>query len=237
MFVLCRLLGFLVTLSVLGINHAASSTIVPTGVVYTNWTEATDDTRFCEIIVDVSNPPSRELVKFITFGGYDRSDGTILAGFLMAAIDVAATDKFEIVPISNVAFNSATFDSLGELSSETFDDGTVMATTDNAMLAAPFINAVLAGNYELKFSRAEPDQEMRTYKIQPAPSDSVASNFIHCMDSLTIGSQQVRSFTSGRRSLQPKRLAAGLASRRMRGQVSSIAPPFAEAPQAAHDPR
>jgi hypothetical protein len=136
MFVLFRLLGFLVTLSMLGINHEAGSPIFPTGVVYTNWTEETDDTRFCEIIVDVSNPPSRELVKFITFGGYDRSDGTVLAGFLMAAIDVAATDKSEIVPISNVAFNSATFDSPGDLSSETFDDGTVMATTDNAMLAA-----------------------------------------------------------------------------------------------------
>ena len=212
-FVLFRLLGFLGTLSVLGMTHAAGSTIFPTGVTYSNWTEETEETRFCEIIVDISNPPSRELVKFITFGGYDRSDGTVLAGFLMAAIDVAAIEKSKIVPISNAAFNSATFNSPGQLSSETFDGGTIMATTDNAKLAAPFINAVLAGDYELRFSRDEPNSEMRTYKILAGPSDSVASNFILCMDGLSIGSKQVRSFTSGRRGLLPERLTAGSASR------------------------
>ncbi|ANT49958.1 hypothetical protein [Mesorhizobium amorphae] len=202
MFVVFRVLG-LAALSAFGTTHADGSTIVPMGVVYSNRTEETEEARVCEIILDVSNPPSRELVKFITLGGYTKADGAVLAGFLMGVADIVAVERADIVQITDATFNAATFSSLGQLNYETYDDGTVMATTENAEFAAPFINAVLAGNYELGFSRLESGAGMRTYKILPAPSEAVASNFIRCMDDLAMESQQVRSSVSTKRSPLP----------------------------------
>ncbi|TJW71960.1 MAG: hypothetical protein E5X43_32765, partial [Mesorhizobium sp.] len=85
----------------LGISQATGATILPTQVVYSNWTEETEEARICEIILDVSNPPSREVVKFIMLAGYNKFDSEVLAGFLMAAADIMTIDKFEIVQISD----------------------------------------------------------------------------------------------------------------------------------------
>jgi len=199
--VVFRLLGSLAALTALGTTHAAGSTIFPTEVVFSNRTEETEEAKVCEIILDVSSPPSRELVKFITLGGYTKADGAVLAGFLMGVADIVAVERADIVQIANATFNSSTFSSLGQLNYETYDDGTIMATTENAEFAALFINAVLAGNYELSFSRSEPGAGMRIYKILPAPSEAVASNFIRCMDDLAMESQQVRSSTIDKEKL------------------------------------
>lgn len=104
-----RLLGSLAALAVLGINQAAGSTIFPTGVLYSNWSEETEEAKVCEIILDVSNPPSREVVKFITLAGYNKFDGTVLAGFLMAAADLTADGTYQKAQISDAAFGSRTF--------------------------------------------------------------------------------------------------------------------------------
>ncbi|TIT27252.1 MAG: hypothetical protein E5W86_09900 [Mesorhizobium sp.] len=200
--VVFRLLGFLAALAAPGMTHASGSTIFPTEVVYGKRTEETEEARVCEIILDVSSPPSRELVKFITLGGYTKADGAVLAGFLMGVADIVAVERADLAQIANANFNSATFSSLGQLNYETYDDGTIMATTQNAEFAAPFLNAVLAGNYELSFSRSEPGAEMRTYKILPAPSETIADNFIRCMDGLAMQSRQVRSSISTKMSAQ-----------------------------------
>ena len=113
MSVALRLLGCLPGLALLGINQAACSTIFPTGVVYSNWTDESEEAKVCEIVLDVSNPPSREVVKFITLAGYNKFDGTVLAGILMAAADTTTPNKYQIARISDAAFSSRTFNSLG----------------------------------------------------------------------------------------------------------------------------
>jgi hypothetical protein len=194
MFIAFRLLT---ALALLGIDEAAAgSTIFPTGVIYSNWTDESEDAKVCEIILDVSNPPSREVVKFITIVGYNKFDGTVLAGFLMAAADITTTNKYQIARVSDVAFSSRTFNSLGHLDYEVYDDGTVMATTQGPDLARSFINAVLSGTYELRFARSGSDAEMRTYKIASAPQESVTSNFTDCLNHLAIESNRARSDAS-----------------------------------------
>ncbi|RUV47197.1 MAG: hypothetical protein EOQ86_05945 [Mesorhizobium sp.] len=199
-----RLLGSISVLVTLGISQATGATILPTQVVYSNWTEETEEARICEIILDVSNPPSREVVKFIMLAGYNKFDSEVLAGFLMAAADIMTIDKFEIVQISDAAFNSGAFSSLGQLGYEIYDDGTVMATTDDPQIATPFISAVLAGDYELSFSRPEPGAGARTYKIIPAPPDAVTSNFIDCMGRVEAQSKLARLSASAKRSPLPE---------------------------------
>jgi len=92
-----------------GTIQAAGSTIFPTGVVYSNWTNESEEAKVCEIVLDVSNPPSREFVKFITLAGYHKFDGTVLAGFLMATIVIMTDGNYQRVQISDAAFNSRTF--------------------------------------------------------------------------------------------------------------------------------
>lgn len=210
MCVVLRLLGSLAALAVLGINQAAGSTIFPTGVLYSNWSEETEEAKVCEIILDVSNPPSREVVKFITLAGYNKFDGTVLAGFLMAAADLTADGTYQIVQISDAAFGSRTFSSLGHFDYEIYDDGTVMATTQDPLLATAFINAVFSGTYELRFARSESFAEMRTYKIGSAPGEPVTSNFTHCLDLLAIESHRTQSDASTKGSPLPEGGGSGL---------------------------
>lgn len=75
----------LVVSALFGIDQAAGSTIFPIGAVYSNWTDES-------IVLDVTNPPPREVVKFIALAGYNKFDGTVLAGFLMAAADITTAD-------------------------------------------------------------------------------------------------------------------------------------------------
>lgn len=196
MFVAFRLVT---ALALLGINQAAGSTIFPTGVVYSNWTEESEEARVCEIVLDVSNPPSREVVKFITIAGYNKFDGTILAGFLMAAADITTIGKYQIAQISEATFSSRTFNALGHLDYESYDDGTIMATTQDPLVATAFIHAVISGTYELRFARTDSNAEMRTYKIASAPGESVVSNFSHCMDHLASESHRTQSDASTKR--------------------------------------
>ena len=122
MLVALRLLGSLTVLALAGTSQALGSTIFPTGVVYSNWTDESEDAKVCEIVVDVTNPPSREVVKFITLAGYNKFSGTILAGFLMGAADITTAVRLIIVQISDAAFSSRTFASLSHLDSEIYDD-------------------------------------------------------------------------------------------------------------------
>ncbi|KQU85700.1 hypothetical protein ASD99_04975 [Mesorhizobium sp. Root695] len=207
MFVALRLV---IGLALLGINQAAGSTIFPTGVVYSNWTDESEEAKVCEIVLDVSNPPSREVVKFIALAGYNKFDGTVLAGFLMAAADITTADKYQIARISGAAFSSRTFNSLGHLDYEIYDDGTVMATTQDPLLATTFINAVIFGTYELRFARPDSNAEMRTYKIASAPGEPVTSNFTHCMDHLAIESHRIQLDASTKGSPLPEGVGSGL---------------------------
>ncbi|CAN7578666.1 hypothetical protein LJR234_004376 [Mesorhizobium amorphae] len=207
MFVALRLLT---ALALLGANQAAGSTIFPTGVIYSNWTDESEEAKVCEIVLDVSNPPSREVVKFITLAGYNKFDGTVLAGFLMAAADITTPDKHQTVVISDAAFSSRTFNSLGHLDYEIYDDGTVMAATQDALVAMAFINAVISGTYELRFARPDSNAEMRTYKIASAPGEPVTSNFTHCMDFLAIESNRDQSDASTKGSPLPEGGGSGL---------------------------
>ncbi|SDA61932.1 hypothetical protein [Mesorhizobium qingshengii] len=204
MFVELRLLTAL-----LGITQAGSA-IFPAGVVYSNWTDESEEAKVCEIILDVSNPPSREVVKFIALAGYNKFDGTVLAGFLMAAADLTANSKYQIVRISDAAFSARTFSSLGHLDYEVYDDGTVMATTQDSHLAMAFINAVFSGTYELRFARSDSDTEMQTYKIASAPGESVVGNFTQCLDHLAIESNRLRSCASTKGSPLPEGGGSGL---------------------------
>ena len=204
MFVALRLLTAL-----LGITQAGS-TIFPTGVVYSNWSDESEEAKVCEIILDVSNPPSREVVKFIALAGYNKFDGTVLAGFLMAAADLTADSKYQIVRISDAAFSARTFSSLGHLDYEVYDDGTVMATTRDSRLAMAFINAFFSGTYELRFARSDSDTELRTYKIASAPGEPVVGNFTHCLDHLAIESKRLRSCASTKGSPLPEGGGSGL---------------------------
>ena len=204
MFVALRLLTAL-----LGITQAGS-TIFPTGVAYSNWSEESEEAKVCEIILDVSNPPSREVVKFIALAGYNKFDGTVLAGFLMAAADLTADSKYQIVRISDAAFSARTFSSLGHLDYEVYDDGTVMATTRDSRLAMAFINAFFSGTYELRFARSDSDTELRTYKIASAPGELVVGNFTQCLDHLAIESNRLRSCASTKGSPLPEGGGSGL---------------------------
>jgi hypothetical protein len=203
-------LRLLTALGLLGMNQAAGSTIFPTEVVYSNWTDESGEARVCEIVLDVTNPPSREAVKFITIAGYNKFDGTILAGFLMAAADITTTDEYQIARISDAAFSSRTFNSTGHLDYENYDDGTVMATTQDPLVATAFIQAVISGTYELRFARPESNAEMRTYKIASAPGESVVSNFRHCMDQLAVESHRAQSDASTKGSPLPEGGGSGL---------------------------
>jgi hypothetical protein len=209
MFVVLCLLGSLAALAALGVHHATGSTIFPTGVVYSNWTEETAEAKVCEIILDVSNPPSREVVKFVALASYNKFGGTVLAGFLMAAADLTANGGFRIAQISDAAMSSRTFSSLGHLDYEIYDDGTVMATTQDPRLAMAFINAVLSGTYELRFTRSESHAEVRTYKIASAPGEPVAGNFTHCLDLLGTESNRTRSYALTKRSPLPEEDGSG----------------------------
>nr|WP_276315447.1 hypothetical protein [Mesorhizobium jarvisii] len=197
-------------MAVLGINHAVGSTIFPAQVAYSNRTEETEEARVCEIILDVGNPPSRELVKFITLGGYTKADGAVLAGFLMAAADITTTDKYQIAQISGAAFSSRTFNSLGHLDYESYDDGTIMATTQDPALATAFIHAVISGTYELRFARTGSNADMRTYKIASAPGEPVTSDFRQCMDHLAKESHRTQSDASTKESPLPEGGGSGL---------------------------
>ena len=209
MFVVLRLLGSLAAPAVLGVHQAGGSTIFPTGVVYSNWTEETAEAKVCEIILDVSNPPSREVVKFVTLAGYNKFGGTVLAGFLMAAADLTANGGYRIAQISDAAMSSRTFSPLGHLDYEIYDDGTVMATTQDPRLAMAFINAVLSGTYELRFTRSESHAEVRTYKIASAPGEPAAGNFTHCLDLLATESNRTRSYALTKRSPLPEEDGSG----------------------------
>lgn len=184
MFAVLQLIGLLPLLGAVGLNQAAAATIFPTQVVYSDGSEETEEAKVCEIILDIANPPSREVVKFIMFAGYDKSDDTVLAGFLMAAAEITTIDTYEIVQISDAAFNSEAFSSLGQLGYDVYDDGAVMAPTDNPEVAKTFIGAVLAGNFEVSFSRSKPSGDNRIYEIVEAPPDGVMNNFVHCMERL-----------------------------------------------------
>ncbi|MGX7871970.1 hypothetical protein ACVDG5_002840 [Mesorhizobium sp. ORM6] len=201
MFVTLRLLT---ALGLLGINQAAGSTIFPTGVAYSNWADESEEARVCEIVLDASNPPSREVVKFITIAGYNKFDGTILAGFLMAAADLTTSGTYQIVQISEAAFSSRTFSSPGHLDYESYDDGTIMATTQDPLIATAFIQAMISGTYELRFVRSDPNAEMRTYKIASAPEESVVSNFRRCMDHLATQSRRTQLDASTKGSPLPE---------------------------------
>lgn len=207
MFVALRLLT---VLALLGTNQAVGSTIFPTGVVYSNWTDESEEAKVCEMVLDATNPPSREVVKFITIAGYNKFDGTVLAGFLMGAADITTTDTYQIVQISDAAFSSRTFNSLGHLDSEIYDDGTVMATTQDPLVATAFIHAVISGTYELRFARPDSNADMRTYKIASAPGESVVSNFRQCMDHLAIESHRTQSDASTKGSPLPEGGGSGL---------------------------
>jgi hypothetical protein len=176
----------------------------------------------CEIVLDVSNPPSQEVVKFITLAGYNKFDGTVLAGFLMAAADITTTDKYQIVQISDAAFISGTFNSLGHLDYEIYDDGTVMATTQDPLLAMAFISAVISGVYEVRFARPDSNAETRTYKIASAPVESVTSNFTHCMDHLAIESNRPNQMRRQKEARCRREVAAGSASRWIREDNPSL---------------
>ncbi|RWM22762.1 hypothetical protein [Mesorhizobium sp.] len=180
--VVLRLLAWLIILASASVNQAASATIFPAEVTYSNRTEETEETKACEIILDASNPPSREAVKFVAFAGYNKHDGGVVAGFLMAAADLTASDKYQMVQISDVAFSSRAFTSLDHLNYEAYEDGTVMAATQAPVLAAAFVNAVLAGTYEVRFARSDSRREMRTYKIASPPEEAVRNSFVHCLE-------------------------------------------------------
>lgn len=209
MFVVLRLLT---ALTLLGASQGSGSTIFPTGVAYSNWADESEEARVCEIVLDVSNPPSREAVKFITIAGYNKFDGTLLAGFLMGAADLTTSGTYQIVGISDAAFSSRTFSSLGHLDYEYYDDGTVMATTQNPLVAAAYIRAVIAGVYEVHFARPGSNAEMRTYKIASAPGESVISNFMHCMDGLAVESHRTQSDASTKGSPLPEGGGSGLSN-------------------------
>lgn len=176
-----RLLAWLTILASAGVNQAASATVFPAEVAYSNRIEETEEAKACEIILDASNPPSVEAVKFIAFAGYDKYDGAVLAGFLMAAADLTANDKYRIVQISHAVFSSRAFTSLGHLDYEAYEDGTVMAATQDPVLAAAFVNAVFAGTYEVRFARSDSRGEMRTYKIASPPGEAVRNSFMRCL--------------------------------------------------------
>ncbi|TPL12887.1 hypothetical protein [Mesorhizobium sp. B2-4-11] len=207
MFVALRLLA---VSALFGINQAAGSTIFPIVAVYSNGADESEEARVCEIVLDATSPPSREVVKFITIAGYNKFDGSILAGFLMAAADITTTDKYEIARISDPAFSSRTFNSPGHLDYESYDDGTIMATTQNPLFATAFIQAVISGTYELRFVRPDSSAEMRTYKIASAPGESVVSNFRQCMDHLATESHRTQSDASTKGSPLPEGGGSGL---------------------------
>jgi hypothetical protein len=176
-----RLLAWLTILVLTGVSQAISATIFPAKVAYSNRTEETEEVKACEIVLDASNPLSAEVVKFIAFAGYNKYDGSVLAGFLMAAADLTANNIYRIVQISDAVFSSRDFTSLDHLDYIAYEDGTVMATTQDPVLAAAFVNAVLAGAYEVRFARSDTLREMRTYKIAFPPEEAVRNSFIDCL--------------------------------------------------------
>ncbi|MEI5682021.1 hypothetical protein V7S48_27365 [Mesorhizobium sp. CCNWLW176] len=200
----------LLLLSTVTVSQAAAATIYPAQVVYGNWAEETEEASVCEIVLDVGNSPSREVVKFIMFAGYNKSDGAVLAGFLIAAAETMTTDRSDVVQISDAALNSATFTSRGQLGYEVYDDGTVMAPTDDPEVATSFINAVLAGNFELSFVRSGSGAGTRIYKIVAAPPAIVTSNLVRCMESLAGGANLAQSPASDREGTPPQELGSGL---------------------------
>lgn len=178
-----RLLAVAAVLAGFGAGPAAADTIVPSGVEYWNNIDETDEIKVCEIVLDLSNPPAPEVVKFIVLAGYDKADATVLVGFLLGAAELTPQDEYDIVDLASGVFTSASFSSPGRLDHDVFD-GSVMATTADAATSAAFVDAVLAGDFALTFSREGFEGVARTYEVGPAPPADVEQVFSECLEGL-----------------------------------------------------
>jgi hypothetical protein len=109
-----------------------------------------------------------------------------LFGFLLAVGNLRPGRKYERAVVTSAAFASRSqqFDSRKTMDQQPNEDGTILVATVEPTAALQFLNAFLAGGFEISFARSNRKNARRTYSIQPAPSDQVRENFFGCLEKL-----------------------------------------------------
>lgn len=163
---------------------AVAGTIVPDAIGYTYNLDETDDAKICEIILDMQNPATPELVEFTAFAGYDKSNESVAIGFITMAAHQPLSEELQLLDLSAATFTSPTFRSVNDMDYEVHKDGGIMAATLDRVAASNFLQAFIGGDFELTLATAGPQSTNFSYKIYTAPPAEVQNGFARCLEDL-----------------------------------------------------
>ncbi|RWM22788.1 hypothetical protein [Mesorhizobium sp.] len=167
-----------------GVNVSAvvADAIVPDVIGYTYNLDETDDAKICEIILDMQNPTTPELVEFTAFAGYDKSNASVAIGFITMAAHQPLSEELQLLDLSAATFTSRTFRSADDMDYEVHKDGGIMAATLDRVVASNFLQAFVGGDFELTLAIAA--SATSSYRISTAPPAEVQNGFAKCLEEL-----------------------------------------------------
>lgn len=163
---------------------AVAGTIVPDAIGYTYNLDETDDAKICEIILDMQNPATPELVEFTAFAGYDKSNASVAIGFITMAVHQPLSEELQLLDLSAATFTSHTFRSADDMDYEVHKDGGIMAATLDRVVASNFLQAFVGGDFELTLATAGAAGATSSYRISTAPPAEVQNGFTKCLEEL-----------------------------------------------------
>lgn len=183
-----RLLGYLMLAGLAGAapTAAIAETVIPATVAYQVAENATVDARVCQLVLDATDPDGAELVRFAAVVAYDAEEQAFMAGLRLGVADLTATaDAADLgmVELMSAGFSAPGFNTAG-LYQEMDEDNSVWTWAPDDESAGDFLEAYLAGHFELVFWRADPASDLRRYQIVDAPGKDVAEQFLGCLKRL-----------------------------------------------------